>query len=117
MTKKTYKVGKKIYTQEELTFGGLLDLLDVLPKTPFPPGGMYMAIMHLRSEGCLEKAVACCLRDKNGESPSPEELKTLPSTVVLEIVSDFFTVNPILSWAGMITKAMIALTPQETSES
>ena len=119
-TVKTYEIGGKIYEQRELSFGQLKQLAVVLEGiTPPEEPNIKQFIMAIGDQ--LDHALAVVLTEK-GTHPADKDLSALAKdlafsispTQVLDVVEDFFTINPVADLLKRLTglvPGLVALHP------
>ena len=95
-----YEIDDKIYTQKELVWGQVKQMIDVLKGVTFPPNPTPLDIISVLDER-LPSALAVVLteegqsvKDKDLTALSSELSFNIPLGVTMQVIEDFFDCNP-----------------------
>ncbi|MBP8980852.1 MAG: hypothetical protein KBG09_06370 [Syntrophobacterales bacterium] len=118
MDYKTYDINGKIYEHRPQVLGQLKQLENLLKGTSIPAGADAWGLLSALGEK-TPHALAIILTEK-GKSPAEKDIDTLAEEMawgmdigcVLEIVTDFFSINPLSSVFEKVVGLLTMVTDQ-----
>lgn len=115
--RKYYNIRGQEFYQEELGFGEILDLMDIMEdsRSIIKDTSDFMLIFKKVVRANTDATMRLILKSKDPQNVAPEGFfDSTPGTIGMEVIADFFSFNPPESYSHSLEKILDLFKPVMT---